>query len=84
MHVDQYRAIELRCRVDGVRCRSTCMTRVLEGVPDHKDQYLTPEEQATNDQFLPCCSCAKTPLLVLDLRLGKSAFRPEEVKKSLP
>ena len=45
----------------------TCLTRVLEGVPDHKDMYLTPEEQAANDQFLPCCSRSKTPLLVLDL-----------------
>jgi vanillate O-demethylase ferredoxin subunit len=45
----------------------TCLTRVLEGVPDHKDQYLTPEEQAANDQFLPCCSRAKTARLVLDL-----------------
>ena len=45
----------------------TCLTRVLEGVPDHKDMYLTPEEQASNDQFLPCCSRAKTPVLVLDL-----------------
>lgn len=45
----------------------TCLTRVLEGEPDHKDQYLTPEEQAANDQFTPCCSRAKTALLVLDL-----------------
>ena len=45
----------------------TCLTRVLEGEIDHRDQYLTPEEQAANDQFLPCCSRAKSPLLVLDL-----------------
>jgi vanillate O-demethylase ferredoxin subunit len=45
----------------------TCLTRVLEGVPDHKDHYLTPEEQASNDQFTPCCSRSKTPRLVLDL-----------------
>ncbi|HSV20609.1 MAG TPA: PDR/VanB family oxidoreductase [Casimicrobiaceae bacterium] len=45
----------------------TCLTRVLEGVPDHKDLYLTPAEQAANDQFTPCCSRSKTPLLVLDL-----------------
>jgi vanillate O-demethylase ferredoxin subunit len=45
----------------------TCLTRVLEGVPDHKDSYLTPEEQAANDQFTPCCSRSKTPVLVLDL-----------------
>jgi vanillate monooxygenase ferredoxin subunit len=45
----------------------TCLTRVLEGEPDHKDMYLTPEEQAANDQFTPCCSRSKTPVLVLDL-----------------
>jgi vanillate O-demethylase ferredoxin subunit len=45
----------------------TCVTRVLEGVPDHRDLYFTPQEQAANDQFTPCCSRAKTPLLVLDL-----------------
>ena len=45
----------------------TCLTRVLAGVPEHKDSYLTPEERAANDQFLPCCSRAKTPLLLLDL-----------------
>lgn len=45
----------------------TCLTRVLDGEPDHKDMYLTPEEQAANDQFLPCCSRAKSKLLVLDL-----------------
>jgi vanillate O-demethylase ferredoxin subunit len=45
----------------------TCLTRVLSGEPDHRDAYLTDEERAANDQFLPCCSRAKTPLLVLDL-----------------
>ena len=45
----------------------TCLTRVLEGVPDHRDMYLTEEEQAANDQFTPCCSRAKSPVLVLDL-----------------
>lgn len=45
----------------------TCLTKVLDGEVDHRDQYLTPEEQAANDQFLPCCSRAKSPVLVLDL-----------------
>lgn len=45
----------------------TCLTRVLQGEPDHKDLYLTPEEQAANDQFTPCCSRARSKLLVLDL-----------------
>ena len=45
----------------------TCMCTVLEGVPDHRDNYLTEEEKAANDQILVCCSRSKTPLLVLDL-----------------
>lgn len=45
----------------------TCLTRVLEGVPEHRDLFLTEQEQALNDQFTPCCSRAKTPLLVLDI-----------------
>lgn len=45
----------------------TCITRVLEGQPDHRDLYFTDEEHARNDQFTPCCSRAKSPMLVLDL-----------------
>ncbi|MNG95446.1 Phthalate 4,5-dioxygenase oxygenase reductase subunit [compost metagenome] len=45
----------------------TCLTRVLDGVPEHRDLFLTEEEQARNDQFTPCCSRSKTPLLVLDI-----------------
>jgi len=45
----------------------TCLTRVLEGEPEHRDLYLSPEEQAKNDQFTPCCSRAKSACLVLDL-----------------
>lgn len=45
----------------------TCLTRVLDGVPDHRDLYLTDEEHAANDQFTPCCSRARTKLLVLDI-----------------
>ena len=45
----------------------TCLTRVIEGIPDHRDAYLTPHEQALGDQFLPCCSRAKSPRLVLDI-----------------
>ncbi len=45
----------------------TCLTRVLRGEPDHRDMFLTPEEQACNDKFLPCCSRSKSKILVLDL-----------------
>ncbi|RQO82726.1 PDR/VanB family oxidoreductase [Acidovorax sp. FJL06] len=45
----------------------TCLTRVLEGEVDHRDMYLTEEEKAANEQFMPCCSRARSKLLVLDL-----------------
>ena len=45
----------------------TCITRILEGSPEHRDLYFTDEEHAANDQFTPCCSRSKSPVLVLDL-----------------
>ena len=45
----------------------TCLTRVLNGIPDHRDSYLTPQEHAANDQFTPCCSRSRSARLVLDL-----------------
>jgi vanillate monooxygenase ferredoxin subunit len=45
----------------------TCLTRVLTGEPEHFDAYLTSDERAANDQFLPCCSRSKSTRLVLDL-----------------
>jgi vanillate O-demethylase ferredoxin subunit len=45
----------------------TCLTPVLEGRPDHRDQYLTPEEQAAGTQFTPCCSRSLDERLVIDL-----------------
>lgn len=45
----------------------TCLTGVVEGVPDHRDSYMTDEEHAANDQFTPCCSRARSAVLVIDL-----------------
>jgi vanillate monooxygenase ferredoxin subunit len=45
----------------------TCLTRVLEGEMEHHDMFLTAEERGRNDQFTPCCSRARSPMLVLDL-----------------
>jgi ferredoxin-NADP reductase len=45
----------------------TCMLRVIAGDPDHRDVFLSSEEQARRDRFLPCCSRAAGPLLVVDL-----------------
>ncbi|MCY4427143.1 MAG: PDR/VanB family oxidoreductase [Halieaceae bacterium] len=44
----------------------TCLMTVLEGEPDHRDMYLTPDEQAANNQFTPCCSRSNTAVLVVD------------------
>jgi vanillate O-demethylase ferredoxin subunit len=45
----------------------TCETKILAGTPDHRDQVLSPKEQAAGDRFTPCCSRSLTPLLELDL-----------------
>jgi vanillate O-demethylase ferredoxin subunit len=45
----------------------TCITRLLDGTPEHRDLYFTDEEHAANDQFTPCCSRSKSKMLVLDL-----------------
>jgi vanillate O-demethylase ferredoxin subunit len=45
----------------------TCLTRVIDGKPDHRDAFQTDDERAANDQFTPCCSRASSPRLVLDL-----------------
>lgn len=45
----------------------TCETRVLEGVPDHRDLILTERERASNKTMMICCSGSKSEKLVLDL-----------------
>ncbi len=45
----------------------SCLTTVLDGLPDHRDQFMLPEEQMRNDAFTPCCSRALTACLVLDI-----------------
>jgi vanillate monooxygenase ferredoxin subunit len=45
----------------------TCVTPVIEGIPDHQDVFLTDEEHERNDCFTPCCSWSKTSKLVIDL-----------------
>lgn len=57
-------AVELSCE-QGV-C-GTCLTPIVEGVPDHRDLYLTDDEKARNDCLTICCSRAKSARLVLDI-----------------
>jgi vanillate O-demethylase ferredoxin subunit len=45
----------------------TCETRVVEGIPDHRDLFLSKEEQEANTTIMICCSGSKSPRLVLDI-----------------
>lgn len=45
----------------------TCETKVLDGIPDHRDSVLTDEEQERNDCMMVCVSRSCTARLVLDL-----------------
>lgn len=45
---------------------ATCETRVIEGVPDHRDVVLSPEEKASNSVMMICCSGSIGDRLVLD------------------
>jgi ferredoxin-NADP reductase len=45
----------------------TCETPVVEGVVDHRDSVLTPDEQADNTVMMICVSRSACPRLVLEL-----------------
>lgn len=45
----------------------TCLTGVLQGVPDHRDVFLTDEEKRSGGKIMPCVSRSNSPVLVLDL-----------------
>lgn len=45
----------------------SCETRVLDGMPDHRDSVLTPQEKAANQTMMICCSGCTGSRLVLDL-----------------
>ncbi|HKR92354.1 PDR/VanB family oxidoreductase [Novosphingobium sp.] len=44
-----------------------CETRVIEGVPDHRDMILSDEEKRQSKTMMVCCSGSKSDRLVLDL-----------------
>jgi ferredoxin-NADP reductase len=45
----------------------TCLTPVIEGIPDHRDSFLMGKKRAANNAMCVCCSRSKTPRLVLNL-----------------
>jgi vanillate O-demethylase ferredoxin subunit len=44
-----------------------CETKVISGIPDHRDLFLTQTEKKAGDKIMICCSGSLTPLLELDL-----------------
>jgi ferredoxin-NADP reductase len=44
-----------------------CETRVIEGMPDHRDSVLSPAERAANNVMMVCVSGCRSERLVLDL-----------------
>lgn len=56
--------VESSCR-DGI-C-GTCETRVLAGIPDHRDSVLTPEEREEGTYMMVCVSRALGDVLELDI-----------------
>ena len=45
----------------------SCRIEVIDGVPDHRDHFLTDQEKASNRSIMVCCSGARSPVLTLDL-----------------
>lgn len=45
----------------------SCETGVLDGIPDHRDSLLTPDERETGEVMMICVSRARGERLVLDL-----------------
>jgi tetrachlorobenzoquinone reductase len=45
----------------------TCETRVVEGIPEHRDAVLPAQARKANQSMMICVSRARDPRLVLDL-----------------
>lgn len=55
----QHAGVEVMLSCEQGMCGS-CITGVLDGIPEHRDSVLTAEEKAGNDQITLCCSRAKS------------------------
>lgn len=45
----------------------TCETAIIDGVADHRDSILSPDERETNETMMICVSRARSPRIVLDI-----------------
>lgn len=73
--VESGRTIAETLRENGVAVRTscesgvcgTCVTRVVDGEPDHRDVFLSPARHATNKEITLCCSRSRSSTLVVDV-----------------
>ena len=45
----------------------TCLVRVIDGVPDHQDVYMSDAEHAAGDRIATCISRSRSSRLILDI-----------------
>ncbi|WP_253272293.1 PDR/VanB family oxidoreductase [Advenella kashmirensis] len=45
----------------------SCVTTVLDGIPDHRDECLSDEQREANKSMMICCSGSRSKTLTLDL-----------------
>lgn len=75
VHIDEGRAIADVLEEAGVyiprSCNEgscgTCITKVLDGEPDHRDSFLRGKMRENNKHIMVCCSRAKTKTITLNV-----------------
>lgn len=58
--------IDAPCLCRGGAC-GECRVALIEGTPEHRDDFLSPDQRAAGELILTCVSRAKSPRLVIDL-----------------
>jgi dimethylamine monooxygenase subunit B len=43
-----------------------CLTQVVDGTPEHRDHFLSPQDRASGRFIMPCVSRAETAMLTID------------------
>ncbi|WP_338693742.1 PDR/VanB family oxidoreductase [Streptomyces sp. Q6] len=66
LHAVRRAGVDLLSSCEQGTC-GTCLTPVLEGVPDHRDALLAEHERAANDCMFPCVSRSCGDRIVLDI-----------------
>lgn len=58
--------LDVPCLCRGGAC-GVCVTKVVDGTPDHKDHYLNETEKEEGTLIMPCVSRAKSSCLTIDI-----------------